>query len=90
MLTDKKPHILQELRIPNKLVRLIKMTLQNMEASFKIENLTSQPFSISSGVHQGDPLLKDFKKLKIKNWKETAKDRTWRDLAVRAKTHKVL
>jgi hypothetical protein len=48
--------ILQELRIPNKLVRLIKMTIQNTEASVKIENLTSKPFSISSGVHQGDPL----------------------------------
>jgi hypothetical protein len=32
------------------------MTLQNTEASVKIENLTSKPFSISSGVHQGDPL----------------------------------
>jgi sorting nexin-29 len=48
--------ILQELRIPNKLVRLIKMTIQNMEASVKIENLTSNPFSISSGVRQGNPL----------------------------------
>jgi hypothetical protein len=29
------------------------------------------------------------KKLKIKNWKETAKDRkTWRDLAEKAKTYK--
>jgi sorting nexin-29 len=41
---------MQELRIPNKLVRLIKMTLQNMEENVKIENLTS---SISSGVRQG-------------------------------------
>jgi len=31
--------ILQELRIPSKLVRLVKMTLQNTEASVKIENL---------------------------------------------------
>jgi hypothetical protein len=31
------------------------------------------------------------KKLKIKNWKKTAKDRrTWRDLAEKAKTHEVL
>jgi len=48
--------VLQELRIPNKLVRLIKITLQNMETSVKIENLTSKPFLISSGVCQGDPL----------------------------------
>ena len=43
--------IVQGSRIPDKLVRLIKMTLQNTEASVKIENLTSKPFSISSGVH---------------------------------------
>ena len=36
--------ILQELRIPNKLVRLIKVTIQNMEASVKIKTLTSKPF----------------------------------------------
>jgi hypothetical protein len=31
------------------------------------------------------------KKLQVKNWKETAKDRrTWRDLVERAKTHKGL
>jgi hypothetical protein len=31
------------------------------------------------------------KKLKVKNWKETAKDRrTWRNLAKKAKTHKGL
>ena len=47
---------MKELRIPNKLVQLIKMTLQNMEASVKIENLTSKPISVSSGVHQGCPL----------------------------------
>ena len=32
------------------------MTLQNTEASVKLENLTSKPFSISSGVRQGNPL----------------------------------
>jgi hypothetical protein len=31
------------------------------------------------------------KKLKVKNWKEAAKDRrTWRDLVEKAKTHKGL
>jgi hypothetical protein len=35
--------------------------------------------------------MEDFKKLKIKNWKETATDRrTWRDLAEKAKTHEGL
>jgi len=31
------------------------MTIQNKEASVKIENLTSNPILISSGVRQGDP-----------------------------------
>jgi hypothetical protein len=36
-------------------------------------------------------VIEDLKKLKVKNWKETAKDRrTWKDLAERAKTHKGL
>ena len=33
--------------------------------------------------------MEDLKKLKVKNWKEAAKDRrTWRDLAEKVKTHK--
>jgi hypothetical protein len=36
-------------------------------------------------------VMEDLKKLKVKNWKEVAKDgRTWRDLAEKAKTHKGL
>ena len=36
-------------------------------------------------------VIEDLKKLKVKNWKEAAKDRkTWRDLAEKAKTHKGL
>jgi hypothetical protein len=35
--------------------------------------------------------MKNLKMLKVKNWKETAKDRrTCRDLAEKAKTHKGL
>jgi len=38
-----------------------------------------------------DYVMEDLKKLKVKNWKEAAKDRrTWRDLAEKAKTHKGL
>ena len=37
-----------------------------------------------------EDVMEDLKKLKIKNWKETAKDRTRRDLAEKAKTHKGL
>jgi hypothetical protein len=35
-------------------------------------------------------VMEDLKRLKVKNWKETAKDRTWRDLTEKAKTHKGL
>ena len=35
--------------------------------------------------------MEDLKKLKVKKWKETTKDRrTWRDLTEKAKTHKGL
>jgi hypothetical protein len=35
--------------------------------------------------------MEDLKKLKVKNWKEAAKDRrNWRNLAEKAKTHKEL
>jgi len=35
--------------------------------------------------------MEDLKRLKVKNWKEAAKDRrTWRDLAEKAKTRKGL
>ena len=38
-----------------------------------------------------EDVMKDLNKLKVKNWKETAKDRrTWRDVAEKAKTHKGL
>jgi hypothetical protein len=37
-----------------------------------------------------EDVMEDLKKLKVKNWKEAATDRTWRDLAKKAKTHKGL
>jgi hypothetical protein len=38
-----------------------------------------------------EDVMEDLKKLKVKNWKETAKDRrNLRDLTVKAKTHKEL
>jgi hypothetical protein len=37
-----------------------------------------------------EDVMEDLKKLKVKNWKETAKDRrSWRDLTEKAKTHEV-
>jgi hypothetical protein len=36
-----------------------------------------------------EDVMEDLKKLKVKNWKETAKDRrTWRDMTEKARTHK--
>ena len=38
-----------------------------------------------------EDVMEDLKKLKVKNWKEIAKDRrTWKDLAEKAKTRKRL
>jgi len=38
-----------------------------------------------------EDVMEDLKKLKVKNWKEKAKDRrTWRDLVEKAKPHKGL
>jgi len=38
-----------------------------------------------------EDVMEDLKKVKVKNWKETARDRrTWTDLAEKAKTHKGL
>jgi len=38
-----------------------------------------------------EDVMEDLKNLKVKNWKEIAKDRrTWRDLAEKAKPHKGL
>jgi hypothetical protein len=38
-----------------------------------------------------EDVMEDLEKLKVKNWKETAKDRrTWRDLTEKAKTYKGL
>jgi hypothetical protein len=38
-----------------------------------------------------EDVMEDLKRLKVKNWKETTKDRrTWRDLAEKGKIHKRL
>jgi hypothetical protein len=47
---------LQETGIPNKLIRLVKMTIQYTRASFAVENLKTD-FDILTGVRQGDPLF---------------------------------
>jgi hypothetical protein len=43
------------------------------------------------GQRWQEDVTEDLKKMKVKTWKESAKDRrTWRDLAEKAKTHKGL
>ena len=47
--------------------------------------------SIGKSRRWQEDVIEDLKELKVKNWKEAAKDRrTWRDLAQKAKTHKGL
>jgi hypothetical protein len=48
---------LQETGIPNKLIRLVKMTIQYTWASVAVENLKTDPFDILTGVWQDDPLF---------------------------------
>lgn len=43
-------------KVPNKLIRLIMLTLHNTKASVKINNELSSEFEITTGVKQGDPL----------------------------------
>jgi hypothetical protein len=48
--------ILQKSGIPKKLIELVKMTLTNTNAKVLIQNETTEPFDIISGVKQGDTL----------------------------------
>ena len=43
-------------KIPPKLIRLIKLTLENTTAKVKVNNAYMEEFRVESGVKQGDPL----------------------------------
>ena len=43
-------------KIPSKLIRLIKLTLENTTAKVKVKNAYMMEFRVASGVKQGDPL----------------------------------
>jgi len=43
-------------KIPPKLIRIIKLTLENTTAKVKINNAYTEEFRVESGVKQGDPL----------------------------------
>jgi hypothetical protein len=61
----------------------------NWEA-IRMETYGNRPVGRPRQRWQED-VMEDLKKLKVKYWKTTAKERrTWRDLAEKAKTHKGL
>jgi len=43
-------------KIPFKLIKLIKLTLENTTAKVKVKNAYTMEFRVESGVKQGDPL----------------------------------
>ncbi|KAJ4430124.1 hypothetical protein ANN_22334 [Periplaneta americana] len=47
---------MEELNIPTKLIRMVKLLMSNTYNQVKIQNLTSKPFQIHNGVRQGDAL----------------------------------
>lgn len=50
-------YALHELSIPSKLVRLIKMTINEVKCSVRIQGKLSPEFDSKRGVRQGDGLL---------------------------------
>jgi len=62
-------------KIPFKLIKLIKLTLENTTAKVKVKNAYTMEFRVESGVKQGDPLSPTLFSLAIdtvlkKNWSE--------------------
>jgi hypothetical protein len=47
---------LTQKKIPPKLIRLIKLTLENTTAKVKVNNEYTEEFRVESGAKQGDPL----------------------------------
>ena len=47
---------MNELNIPQKLIRLVRMIMSNMHSQIKIQSKLSAPFIIHKGVRQGDAL----------------------------------
>jgi hypothetical protein len=53
---NKTTECLFQYRIPVKLIRLIKLTLEKTSAKVKINNKFTEEFQVQYGVKQGDPL----------------------------------
>ena len=47
---------MEEVGIPQKLIKLIEMTLKDIKAAVKINNWRTRTFEINTGVKQGDGL----------------------------------
>jgi len=47
---------MEELNIPQKLIALVKATMNNTQCRVKIQNRFSEPINVKNGVRQGDPL----------------------------------
>ena len=48
---------MQELEIPNKMIRLTGMTIENTRNRIMSNGILSQPFQVTIGLRQGDPML---------------------------------
>jgi len=48
--------ILEEFKIPRKLINLIGMTLRNTTGKVKVQNMMTEEFAINKGLRQGDTL----------------------------------
>ena len=48
--------VMEDMKIPYKLIRLVKMTKKNTTARVKVTNKLSNRFSFNAGVRQGDGL----------------------------------
>ena len=47
---------MNELNIPEKLTRLVKMIMSNIQSQIKIQSKLSAPFKIHKGIQHGDAL----------------------------------
>jgi hypothetical protein len=47
---------LTQIKVPPKLIRLVKLTFENTTAKVKVNNAYTSEFRVESGVKQGDPL----------------------------------
>ena len=45
---------MEDMKIPHKLIRLVKMTMKNTTARVKVTNKLSNSFTFNAGVRQGD------------------------------------